>query len=285
MTEQTRKITGLHRLSTNLCAHRILLTDAAATDWSAVHPTSIEPLRDEWDATCEMNEYKVPPEQFLGLELSPQRRRHRPARPLDRLLPVAAQNHHQGRHRRPPALPQNPDESATIALFDYQNPRCAEWPQADYIFGNPPFVGASRMRDALGDGYTESLRKAWKGDVSESAEFVMFEWQNAAAQVVQGTCKQFGFITTHSIHQTHSRTNLTRMQSYVLPRAVLVYFSGLCLPRDRRHFLRHFDIPFFEVDGSWRACEIVKRGLLVGRHVAPANNLTGVGGDSAHDSD
>ena len=71
MTEQTRKITGLHRLSTNLCAHRILLTDAAATDWSAVHPTSIEPLRDEWDATCEMNEYKVPPEQFLGLELSP----------------------------------------------------------------------------------------------------------------------------------------------------------------------------------------------------------------------
>ena len=33
------------------------------------------------------------------------------------------------------------------------------------------------MKDALGDGYTESLRKAWKGDVPESVDFVMFEWQ------------------------------------------------------------------------------------------------------------
>jgi hypothetical protein len=86
----------------------------------------------------------------------------------------------------------------------------AEWPQADYIVANPPFIGASRMRDALGDGYTESLRKAWKGDVPESADFVMFWWQKAAAQVVQGSCKQFGFITTNSIHQTFNRRVIER---------------------------------------------------------------------------
>jgi hypothetical protein len=33
-----------------------------------------------------------------------------------------------------------PDESATIALFDDVNPRRAEWPQADCIVGNPPFI-------------------------------------------------------------------------------------------------------------------------------------------------
>jgi hypothetical protein len=33
----------------------------------------------------------------------------------------------------------------------------------------------------------------------------MFWWQKAAAEVVQGRCKQFGFITTNSIHQTFNR--------------------------------------------------------------------------------
>jgi hypothetical protein len=98
-----------------------------------------------------------------------------------------------------------PDESAQIVLKDYENPRRAEWPQADFIVGNPPFIGASRMRDALGDGYTEALRKAWKGDVPESADFVMFWWQKAAEEVAQGRTLRFGFITTNSIHQTFNR--------------------------------------------------------------------------------
>lgn len=61
------------------------------------------------------------------------------------------------------------------------------------------------MRDALGDGYTEALRKAWKGDVPESADLVMFWWAKAAAETAQGRCKRFGFITTNSIHQTFNR--------------------------------------------------------------------------------
>lgn len=61
------------------------------------------------------------------------------------------------------------------------------------------------MREALGDGYTESLRMAWKGDVPESADFVMFWWCKAAAEVAQARCKRFGFITTNLIHQTFNR--------------------------------------------------------------------------------
>jgi hypothetical protein len=98
-----------------------------------------------------------------------------------------------------------PDESARTVLFDYINPRRAEWPKADFLVGNPPFIGASRMREALGDGYVESLRKAWKGDVPESADFVMFWWQKAAELVRDGKSKRFGFITTNSIHQTFNR--------------------------------------------------------------------------------
>jgi type II restriction/modification system DNA methylase subunit YeeA len=98
-----------------------------------------------------------------------------------------------------------PDDSARKAVFDYTNPRRAEWPEADVIVGNPPFIGASRMRDALGDGYTETLRKAWKGRVPESADFVMYWWQKAAELVQAGKVKNFGFITTNSIHQTFNR--------------------------------------------------------------------------------
>ena len=98
-----------------------------------------------------------------------------------------------------------PDESARRALFDYTNPRRADWPQADYITGNPPFIGASPMREALGDGYVEALRKVWKGDVPESADFVMFWWRKAAELLSNGKSKRFGFITTNSIHQTFNR--------------------------------------------------------------------------------
>lgn len=98
-----------------------------------------------------------------------------------------------------------PDASARTVLFDYTNPRPAEWPEADYIVGNPPFIGASRMREALGDGYTESLRQAWKHRVPESSDFVMFWWHHAARLLAAQKIQRFGFITTNSIHQTFNR--------------------------------------------------------------------------------
>jgi len=98
-----------------------------------------------------------------------------------------------------------PDESARRALFDYTNPRRAEWPQADYIVGNPPFLGNKRMREGLGDGYVEALRKAWKVCKPNSWDFVMFWWQHGAELVRNGNIRRFGFITTNSIHQTSNR--------------------------------------------------------------------------------
>ncbi|WP_240935593.1 DNA methyltransferase [Hymenobacter sp. HDW8] len=98
-----------------------------------------------------------------------------------------------------------PDETARTAVFDYPNPKPAAWPEADFIVGNPPFVGPARMRDALGDGYTEALRKAYKGKVPDSADLVMYWWYNAAAAVQRGPAERFGFITTNSLKQTFNR--------------------------------------------------------------------------------
>ncbi|VVN25410.1 class I SAM-dependent DNA methyltransferase [Pseudomonas fluorescens] len=97
-----------------------------------------------------------------------------------------------------------PDESAQVEQHRYRSPCKAEWPQADYIVGNPPFIGASTMRRALGDGYVDAVRSTWP-EVPESADFVMHWWHIAAEAARGGTAKRFGFITTNSIKQTFNR--------------------------------------------------------------------------------
>jgi hypothetical protein len=97
-----------------------------------------------------------------------------------------------------------PDEAAQLPQWRYINARRAEWPRADFIVGNPPFIGAKYVRDALGDGYAEALRAAWP-EVPESADFVMYWWQHAAALVRAGQARRFGFITTNSLRQTFNR--------------------------------------------------------------------------------
>jgi hypothetical protein len=96
-----------------------------------------------------------------------------------------------------------PDESARTVLFDYIKPRRAEWPQADYIVGNPPFIGGWKMRDALGSGYVEALWSVY--DLPEKADFVMYWWAKAADLVAAKKIERFGFITTNSITQVFQR--------------------------------------------------------------------------------
>jgi len=109
---------------------------------------------------------------------------------------------------------QVPDPLARVQIYDYAKPRPAGWPEADFIVGNPPFIGNKRMRDALGDGYTEALRAAYP-KVPQSADFVMFWWEKAALAArdwkpatdkarAKGT-RRFGFITTNSLRQTFNR--------------------------------------------------------------------------------
>ena len=99
---------------------------------------------------------------------------------------------------------QVPDEAAQVPQWRYVGARPATWPQADFIVGNPPFIGAATMRAALGDGYVQALRSAWP-EVPESADFVMYWWHRAAAQVAAGHVQRMGLITTNSLRQTFNR--------------------------------------------------------------------------------
>lgn len=103
-----------------------------------------------------------------------------------------------------------PDPAARVQVYDYAKPKPTQWPRAEFIVGNPPFIGASRLRDNLGDGYVEALWKAY-AKMPQSADLVMFWWEKAAlaaraydAKKGKGT-RRFGLITTNSLRQTFNR--------------------------------------------------------------------------------
>jgi hypothetical protein len=102
-----------------------------------------------------------------------------------------------------------PDETARVPVYRYINPRPAQWPKADIVVGNPPFIGIARMREALGDGYTEALRHTYQA-LPESIDYVMYWWETAAELLRQGRLQRFGFITTNSLRQTFNRRVLQR---------------------------------------------------------------------------
>jgi hypothetical protein len=101
-----------------------------------------------------------------------------------------------------------PDGSARRPVLTYVNPRRAEWPSAEFIIGNPPFLGNWRMRGELGDGYAEALRSVYS-EVPDTADYVMYWWHRAAERVRAGQTRRFGFITTNSLRQTFQRRVVT----------------------------------------------------------------------------
>lgn len=165
----------------------------------------------------DMEKLTVHPRNFLGLELNPRaaaiaelvlwlgylqwqlRNGGQIADPvlerLDNIQPMDAVLAHDPEWARA-------DGSGT----ELPNPRRPEWPEADYIVGNPPFIGGKDIRGRLGDAYAMALWKAHP-KINKSADFVMYWWDRAADMLTRkGTrLKRFGFVTTNSITQEFSR--------------------------------------------------------------------------------
>jgi type II restriction/modification system DNA methylase subunit YeeA len=87
----------------------------------------------------------------------------------------------------------------------------AEWPEADCIVGNPPFLGDKMMRGELGDTYVEKLRKRYEGRVPGGADLVTYWFEKARAQIEVGQAGAAGLVTTNSIRQKRNRVVLERI--------------------------------------------------------------------------
>jgi hypothetical protein len=84
----------------------------------------------------------------------------------------------------------------------------AQWPTADAVLGNPPFVGDKKMRSELGDEYTERLRAAYKGRVPGGADLVCYWFEKARGQIEAGALQRAGLVATQSIRSGSNRAVL-----------------------------------------------------------------------------
>jgi type II restriction/modification system DNA methylase subunit YeeA len=74
----------------------------------------------------------------------------------------------------------------------------AQWPVADVVVGNPPFLGNKKMIRELGEDYTVALRKAWP-EVPGGVDLVCYWFAKAWAMMAAGKIARAGLVATNSI--------------------------------------------------------------------------------------
>jgi type II restriction/modification system DNA methylase subunit YeeA len=87
------------------------------------------------------------------------------------------------------------------------------WPSAEYIIGNPPFLGDKMMRGEMGDVYVTDLRKLYEGRVPGGADLVTYWFEKARAQIEQKKLQRAGLIATNSIRMVGNRPVLERIKA------------------------------------------------------------------------
>lgn len=75
----------------------------------------------------------------------------------------------------------------------------SQWPEAEFIVGNPPFLGGKLMLGAMGEDYVRAMRKPFQGRLSEFADLVCYWFEKANRQLDAEKASRVGLVTTNSI--------------------------------------------------------------------------------------
>jgi hypothetical protein len=81
-----------------------------------------------------------------------------------------------------------------------------DWPEADAIVGNPPFLGGLKIRSELGEDYLEKLQKRYPG-VNGRADFCSFWFRRAHDHLKPG--QRAGLVATNTIREGNTREAAT----------------------------------------------------------------------------
>ena len=89
----------------------------------------------------------------------------------------------------------------------------AEWPSADAIIGNPPFLGGKKQVGELGDAYMLALRANFSERVPGLADLVTYWFEKARNQIVNNHASRAGLVATNSIRDGFGLQVLKRVAS------------------------------------------------------------------------
>ena len=83
-----------------------------------------------------------------------------------------------------------------------------DWPVADAVVGNPPFLGGKLLIGELGEDYVSRMFAEWRGRVPREADLVCYWFIKAGEQVAAGRATRVGLIATNSIRGGANRRAL-----------------------------------------------------------------------------
>ena len=85
-----------------------------------------------------------------------------------------------------------------------------EWPAADVVIGNPPFLGGKLLRSGLGGDYVEALQRLYGSRLHGEADLVCHWFDKASRLVAAGKVARAGLVATNSIRGGRNRSVLDR---------------------------------------------------------------------------
>jgi len=83
-----------------------------------------------------------------------------------------------------------------------------EWPEAEVVIGNPPFLGGKLLNTYLGEEYVSRAFAVYEGRVPAEADLVCYWFVKAGEQVGRGRAERVGLVSTNSIRGGANRRAL-----------------------------------------------------------------------------
>ena len=87
----------------------------------------------------------------------------------------------------------------------------AEWPSADVIIGNPPFLGSKLIRRELGDEYVDAMFEVWADRVPRESDLCCYWFEKARSEIERGRARRAGLLATQGIRGGRNRAALDRI--------------------------------------------------------------------------
>ena len=87
----------------------------------------------------------------------------------------------------------------------------AEWPAAEFIVGNPPFLGDKKMLRELGDDYVQLVRSIFEKKLPGGVDLVTYWFEKARTLLEADKTSRVGFVATQSIRRGSSKVALERI--------------------------------------------------------------------------
>jgi hypothetical protein len=103
-------------------------------------------------------------------------------------------------------------KDAIVDLTDPENPREPNWPVADFVIGNPPFMGGNRIRKELSDEYVNKLFCLYAERIPATSDLCCYWFERARAEIQSWGCGRAGLLATQSIRGGANRETLGRIK-------------------------------------------------------------------------